>query len=64
MLRNSLFSDYDDISSLCDKDSRLKYDSELNNLYLVINNDMIHMKFSDFKKYINELVININSKRK
>ena len=64
LLRNSLFSDVDDISSLCDKDSRLKYDSELNNLYLVINNDMIHMKFSDFKKYINELVININSKRK
>ena len=64
LLRNSLFSDYDDISSLCDKDSRLKYDSELNNLYLVINNDMIHMKFKDFKNYINELVSNINSKRR
>ena len=64
LLRNSLFNNIDDISDLCSNDSRLEYDKDTNNLYLIFNDDMIHMKFKDFKNYINELVSNINSKRR
>lgn len=63
ILSNSLFENKDNISQKCNENG-LEYDPDMNALYLVLNENISHMKFSEFKQYLNNLVNNLNSKKK